>query len=60
MKTTSGGAPPGPALAEAAARIAEGTLAPPVTTSFPFSRAGEAHSVSQDGHVRGKLVLIPD
>src|SRR3954469_2684011 len=44
VKTTRGGKPPGPALAEAASRIAEGSLAPPVTTSFRFSRAGEAHS----------------
>src|SRR4051794_2319647 len=57
--TSGGGAPPGPALAEAASRIDEGTLQPPVTTSFPFSAAAEAHRESQAGHVRGKLVLVP-
>jgi NADPH:quinone reductase-like Zn-dependent oxidoreductase len=60
VKVTSGGAPPGPALAEASARLADGTLAPPTTESFPFSRAGDAHRASEGGHVRGKLVLVPD
>jgi NADPH:quinone reductase-like Zn-dependent oxidoreductase len=31
-----------------------------VAQSFPFSQAPEAHRASQDGHVRGKLVLVPD
>jgi NADPH:quinone reductase-like Zn-dependent oxidoreductase len=31
----------------------------PVAQTFPFTRAAEAHRVSQDGHVRGKLVLTP-
>src|SRR3954447_23911218 len=60
VKVTSGGGPPGPALEEAAQRLAEGSLQPPAVQSFPFSRAGEAHRTSEAGHVRGKLVLIPD
>jgi hypothetical protein len=27
--------------------------------AFPFVRAAEAYRISQSGHVRGKLVLIP-
>jgi D-arabinose 1-dehydrogenase-like Zn-dependent alcohol dehydrogenase len=27
--------------------------------TFPFDRAAEAYRISQSGHVRGKLVLIP-
>jgi NADPH:quinone reductase-like Zn-dependent oxidoreductase len=27
--------------------------------TFPFDRATEAYHISQGGHVRGKLVLIP-
>jgi NADPH:quinone reductase-like Zn-dependent oxidoreductase len=30
----------------------------PVQT-FPFERAAEAYRISADGHVRGKLVLVP-
>jgi NADPH:quinone reductase-like Zn-dependent oxidoreductase len=31
----------------------------PVEQSFPFDQAAEAHRVSEGGHVRGKLVLVP-
>ena len=27
--------------------------------TFPFDRAAEAYRISQAGHVRGKLVLVP-
>ena len=30
-----------------------------VVQTFPFDRAAEAYRISQGGHVRGKLVLIP-
>ncbi len=64
VKVTGGGmespTPPEQGLEEAAARITDGSLAPPVTQTFTFAEAGEAHRLSQDGHVRGKLVLIPD
>jgi NADPH:quinone reductase-like Zn-dependent oxidoreductase len=46
------------ALGEAARLSEEGKLKLPVQT-YPFSRAAEAHRLSEKGHVRGKLVLIP-
>jgi NADPH:quinone reductase-like Zn-dependent oxidoreductase len=58
----SGGGPdsqPMEALAEAAELLKENKLVIKIQT-FPFSRAAEAHKLSQDGHVRGKLVLIPE
>jgi hypothetical protein len=27
--------------------------------TFPFGRAAEAYRISQGGHLRGKLVLVP-
>jgi NADPH:quinone reductase-like Zn-dependent oxidoreductase len=47
------------ALGEAAALIEAGRLHVPVAQTFTFTRAADAHRISQDGHVRGKLVLIP-
>ncbi len=32
----------------------------PVAQTFPLERIGEAHELSQAGHVRGKLVLVVD
>jgi len=46
------------ALAEVAELLAENQLVIKVQT-FPFERAAEAYRISQDGHVRGKLVLVP-
>jgi D-arabinose 1-dehydrogenase-like Zn-dependent alcohol dehydrogenase len=46
------------ALAEIAELLAENKLVIKIQT-FPFDRAGEAYRISQGGHVRGKLVLIP-
>ena len=46
------------ALAEVAELLAQNKLVIKVQT-FPFSRAAEAYRISLDGHVRGKLVLIP-
>ena len=48
------------ALGEAARLYKEGKLSLPVERTFPFSQAAEAHRLSQEGHVRGKLVLVPD
>jgi NADPH:quinone reductase-like Zn-dependent oxidoreductase len=48
------------ALAEAAALYDAGRLQVPVARTFRFSEAAEAHRTSEEGHVRGKLVLIPD
>jgi NADPH:quinone reductase-like Zn-dependent oxidoreductase len=47
------------ALAEAAKLSEEGKLSLPVARAFPFAEAAEAHRLSEGGHVRGKLVLIP-
>jgi NADPH:quinone reductase-like Zn-dependent oxidoreductase len=59
-RVTGGGADSRPmeALAEVAELLAENKLVIKVQT-FPFDRAVEAYRISQDGHVRGKLVLIP-
>ena len=59
-RVTGGGADSRPmeALAEVAELLAENKLVIKVQT-FPFDRAIEAYRISQDGHVRGKLVLIP-
>ena len=46
------------ALAEVAELLAQNKLVIKVQT-FPFGRAAEAYRISLDGHVRGKLVLIP-
>jgi NADPH:quinone reductase-like Zn-dependent oxidoreductase len=37
-----------------------GAFSLPVAETFPFSQAAAAHRRSEDGHVRGKLVLVPD
>ena len=46
------------ALAEAAELLEQSKLVIKIQT-FPFDRAAEAHQISHDGHVRGKLVLVP-
>jgi NADPH:quinone reductase-like Zn-dependent oxidoreductase len=48
------------ALAEAARLFEAGRFSLPVARAFGFSEAGEAHRLSQEGHVRGKLVLVPE
>lgn len=48
------------ALDEAAELYESGKLAMPVAQTFPFEQAPAAHRLSEEGHVRGKLVLIPD
>jgi NADPH:quinone reductase-like Zn-dependent oxidoreductase len=58
----SGGGPdsqPMKALSEAAELLEQSKLVIKIQT-FPFDRAAEAHQISQDGHTRGKLVLLPD
>jgi NADPH:quinone reductase-like Zn-dependent oxidoreductase len=47
------------ALDEAAALFDAGRLQVPIAGTFAFSDAAEAHRISADGHVRGKLILIP-
>jgi NADPH:quinone reductase-like Zn-dependent oxidoreductase len=46
------------ALAQVAELLSENKLVIKVQT-FPFDRAAEAYHVSQGGHLRGKLVLVP-
>jgi NADPH:quinone reductase-like Zn-dependent oxidoreductase len=60
VKVTGGaeGRAPG-ALDEAAALVEAGRLSMPVAQTFTFAEAADAHRVSFEGHVRGKLVLVP-
>jgi NADPH:quinone reductase-like Zn-dependent oxidoreductase len=59
-RVTGGGADsqPMPALAQVADLLAHNKLVIKVQT-FPFDRAAEAYGISQAGHLRGKLVLVP-
>jgi NADPH:quinone reductase-like Zn-dependent oxidoreductase len=59
-RVTGGGddSRPMQALAQVAELLAQNKLVIKVQT-FPFDRAAEAYRISQGGHVRGKLVLIP-
>jgi NADPH:quinone reductase-like Zn-dependent oxidoreductase len=59
-RVTGGGVDSRPmqALAEVADLLAQNKLVIKVQT-LPFGRAAEAYRISQGGHVRGKLVLIP-
>jgi NADPH:quinone reductase-like Zn-dependent oxidoreductase len=59
-RVTGGGSDSRPmqALAEVADLLAGNKLVIKVQT-FPFRRAAEAYRISQNGHVRGKLVLVP-
>src|SRR6478752_6260539 len=60
VKVTGGGEGRAPgALDEAAVLVEAGRLSMPVARTFTFAEAGEAHRISFEGHVRGKLVLIP-
>jgi NADPH:quinone reductase-like Zn-dependent oxidoreductase len=60
VRVTGGGADSQPvkALAEGADLLQQSKLVIKVQT-FPFDRAPEAYRLSQAGHVRGKLVLLP-
>lgn len=42
-----------------AALIADGTLRPPEIVTLPLSDVARAHELSETGHVRGKIVLLP-
>jgi len=59
-RVSGGGADSHPmeALAEVGELLAQNKLVIKVQT-FPFDRAAEAYRISQSGHVRGKLVLVP-
>jgi NADPH:quinone reductase-like Zn-dependent oxidoreductase len=47
------------ALAEAAALITRGRLHIPVAKSYPLAEAAAAHADSQNGHTRGRRVVLP-
>ncbi|MEY9849551.1 NADP-dependent oxidoreductase [Streptacidiphilus sp. MAP5-3] len=46
------------ALAEIGELIEAGHFALPVAHTFPLAEIAQAHRVSEDGHLRGKLVLL--
>ena len=46
------------ALAEIGELIESGRFSLPVARTFPLAEIAAAHRVSEDGHVRGKLVLL--
>jgi NADPH:quinone reductase-like Zn-dependent oxidoreductase len=46
-------------LREAADLYEQGRFTMPVERSFPLSEATAAHDLSESGHVRGKVILIP-
>jgi NADPH:quinone reductase-like Zn-dependent oxidoreductase len=45
-------------LAEIGELIESGRFSLPVARTFPLAEVAEAHRVSEDGHLRGKLVLL--
>ena len=47
------------AYAEASALAEQGKCIIPIHASFSMDEAANAHELSQSGHVRGKLVIIP-
>lgn len=60
IRTTAGRSPRArEALRTIADLLAGGNLVIKVQT-FPYARAAEAHRISEGGHVRGKLVLVPE
>jgi NADPH:quinone reductase-like Zn-dependent oxidoreductase len=48
------------ALREIGGLIESGRFTQPVAGTFPLEQVAEAHRVSEDGHVRGKLILLVD
>ena len=48
------------ALGEIGELIESGRFSLPVARTFPLAEIAQAHRVGEDGHVRGKLVLVVD
>lgn len=46
-------------LAELAALVADGELEIPITATFPLAEVRDAYRRLADGHVQGKIVLLP-
>ncbi|GLW90500.1 NADP-dependent oxidoreductase [Actinokineospora globicatena] len=46
-------------LTAAATLAAAGKLTIPIAGTFPLAEAPATHHLSQDGHVRGKLIIVP-
>jgi NADPH:quinone reductase-like Zn-dependent oxidoreductase len=46
------------ALADIGALVESGRFSLPVAQTFPLAQVAQAHRVSEDGHARGKLVLL--
>jgi NADPH:quinone reductase-like Zn-dependent oxidoreductase len=46
-------------LAELAGLVAAGKLEVPIAATFPLSQVRDAYSLLEQGHMRGKIVLIP-
>jgi len=58
--TSGGGQRSYQALGEAARLFTQGRFTLPVARTFPLADAPQAHRISEQGHVRGKLVLLLD
>ncbi|HEV7529705.1 MAG TPA: NADP-dependent oxidoreductase [Solirubrobacteraceae bacterium] len=46
-------------LAEIAALVASGEIAAEIAGTFPLDEVAKAHELSEAGHTRGKLILVP-
>ncbi len=46
-------------LAELAALVASGDLEVPIAATFPLDQVRAAFSLLEQGHIRGKIVLLP-
>jgi NADPH:quinone reductase-like Zn-dependent oxidoreductase len=47
-------------LAELASLIAAGELEVPIAGTYPLTQVREAYARLASGHVRGKIVLLPE
>jgi NADPH:quinone reductase-like Zn-dependent oxidoreductase len=59
VRVTTGGGGQRERLEQVAELLAAGALEVPIAGTYPLDRIGEAYAVSRDGHVRGKLLLLP-
>ena len=51
--------PPAAVLAELAALIAAGELEVPIAATFPLDRVQDAYRRLAEGHLLGKIALLP-